>query len=120
MGGELAGWNRSLVLVPYGEEFRNHRKFFHRILGTPASIQQFYSVEESEARKFLRCVLKKPDDFLNALKNVAGSLILRITYGYTIQEEGDPLVALAIKANDEFSAAVLPGAYLVDVLPVCT
>jgi len=48
---------------------------------------------------------------------MAGGIILGATYGYKVQEEGDPLVALIEKANDNFSAATTPGAFLVDFFP---
>lgn len=62
MGGELVGWKKLLVLMPYGERFRNHRKLLHQTIGTPSSMSKFHSVEEEETRKFLKCVLANPDD----------------------------------------------------------
>lgn len=45
-------------------------------------------------------------------------MVLHITYGYKIKEEGnDPLVDLADKALSEFSIATTTGAFLVDLLP---
>jgi hypothetical protein len=60
MGGELVGWKNTLVLVPYGDRFRSYRKMFHQIIGTNASMSNFYSVEEEETRHFLRLLLKDP------------------------------------------------------------
>ena len=62
MGGELVGWKDTLVLVPYGERFRNYRKFFHQVIGTPSSMTRFLPAEETETRKFLKSVLANPDD----------------------------------------------------------
>ena len=47
----------------------------------------------------------------------AGAIILRISHGYEVQENNDPFVALADKANSEFSIATSPGAFLVDMFP---
>jgi hypothetical protein len=61
MGGELVGWKNTLVLVPYGDRFRNYRKFFYQVIGSNASMSLFYSVEELETHRFLKSVLRNPD-----------------------------------------------------------
>src|SRR5260221_12754612 len=62
MAGELVGWKNTLVLLPYGDRFRRYRRLFHSLIGTQSMIKRFYPSEESEARKFLRRILAKPDD----------------------------------------------------------
>lgn len=48
----------------------------------------------------------------------AGELIISMTYGYTISpHDEDPLVALVDTAMAQFSAAIVPGRWLVDVFP---
>lgn len=50
----------------------------------------------------------------------AGAIILKLAYGYTIEpHEQDPLVDLADRALVQFSAAAVPGAWLVDTIPAC-
>lgn len=61
MGGELVGWKNTLVLVPYGERFRNYRRLFHQVIGTQSAMSNFYPIEEKEARNFLKQVLADPD-----------------------------------------------------------
>lgn len=47
-------------------------------------------------------------------------MILKLAYGYTIEPHGsDPLVDLADEALLQFSAAAVPGAWLVDTIPAC-
>ena len=62
MGGELVGWKNSLGLLPYGERFRNSRRFAHRLIGTIASASVFYPVQELETHRFLKRLAKNPDD----------------------------------------------------------
>ena len=64
MGGELVGWKDTLVLVPYGDRFRNYRKFFHQVIGNNTSMSLFYPVEELETHRFLKLVLANPDDLV--------------------------------------------------------
>lgn len=62
MGGELVGWKNTLVLLPYGERFRNYRKLAHRLFGNHATMKAFHPVEEEETQRFLRRVLNRPHD----------------------------------------------------------
>jgi hypothetical protein len=62
MGGELVGWKNAVVLLPYGDRFRRHRRFFHRLMGSHSTMKQFLPIEELETRRFLRRVLAKPEN----------------------------------------------------------
>jgi hypothetical protein len=49
---------------------------------------------------------------------MAGGVILKICYGYTVAKDGnDPLVMLAGKTIDEFNLSFQPGAFIVDFIP---
>ena len=54
----------------------------------------------------------------SASYSFAGAIIVRITYGYEVQDKGDPIIALAESAVDYFSGFNEPGAYLVDFIPL--
>ena len=58
-------------------------------------------------------------DKVSSSYSFAGAIIVRITYGYEVQEKGDPILALAQSAVGYFSSFVEPGAYLVDFIPLC-
>jgi len=62
MGGEMVGWKDTLVLIPYGERFRNYRKMFHQVIGTPSAMSAYHSVEEHETLRFLQRILVDPDN----------------------------------------------------------
>lgn len=48
----------------------------------------------------------------------AGSVILKVTYGYTAEAKGrDPFVDLGYDAMNAFGAATAPGRWIVDILP---
>lgn len=47
-------------------------------------------------------------------------MILKVTYGYnTEQFKKDPLLGMMNEAMEHFSYAVAPGAFLVDMIPIC-
>ena len=46
-------------------------------------------------------------------------MILAISYGYEVKAEDDPILALTTQAMEEVNEATMPGAFLVDSLPIC-
>ena len=42
-----------------------------------------------------------------------------ITYGYSVKENDDPYMELIDRASNGLSEALMPGAFLVDVIPSC-
>jgi hypothetical protein len=44
---------------------------------------------------------------------------METVYGISIAEEGDPYVKMAEEAVKIFEVAGLPGAFLVDTIPIC-
>jgi hypothetical protein len=50
----------------------------------------------------------------------SGSVILKVAYGYTAEPLGrDILIDMAGDAMDKFARAAVPGAFMVDILPIC-
>ncbi|KAL0945844.1 hypothetical protein HGRIS_012127 [Hohenbuehelia grisea] len=117
MGGELVGWKNTTVLLPYGPHHRLSRKLFHQIIGTTSVMERYHAVEEHETRRFLRALLKSPEDFRAHVRKTAGAIILRIAYGYEVKQGEDPFVKLADEATDQFSLSSSPGVFLVNLLP---
>ncbi|KIX99846.1 uncharacterized protein Z520_04482 [Fonsecaea multimorphosa CBS 102226] len=117
-GSEMCDWGKALGLMPYSTKSRALRKALHTVLGTSAAIDPFRPLLELETRRFLLKVLDNPQDVLQLIRTQAGSIILKISYGYTIEPSGhDPLVDLAEEALDQFSKASTPGVWMVDVIP---
>ncbi|KAF9463803.1 OrdA protein [Collybia nuda] len=116
MGGELVGYKDTLVLLPYGARFRSFRKYFSNFLG-PIPMENHVLTVEHESHRFLKRVLTKPNDLMTHLRKLAGGIILKLTYGIEVQEGDDPFVDLIENANHNFSAATVPGAFLVDFFP---
>ncbi|KAF8814867.1 cytochrome P450 [Phlegmacium glaucopus] len=118
MGGELVGYSQTLVLMVYGSRFRTYRKHFSRYIGSQKQIQELHPLIEHECLRFLKRTLAKPDDLMPHLRKLAGGIILKLTYGYQVQDGEDPFINLIEKANTNFNAATVPGAYIVDFFPI--
>ncbi|KAF9227074.1 cytochrome P450 [Gyrodon lividus] len=117
MACDLVGWGRGMIFVNNGEWFRSNRRLFHRLLGSRSSTAIFNPIEEEETRRFLRNVLEKPEALGTHIRTTAGAIILKVTYGYTVQAGQDPFVELADRAMENISLVLTPGAFLVDLIP---
>ncbi|KAI0849530.1 cytochrome P450 [Daldinia vernicosa] len=100
----------------YDADFRHRRKLFHQQLGTAKLAARFDDVQEVETRRFLLCVLNNPDATIKHLKYAMGSIILKMTYGYSVEPDGvDPLVNLIEQMTANLVKATVP--WLVDFIP---
>lgn len=134
------GWENSLGLSPYNNRFRALRKNMSKVLGSQTSSARFNPLQEREVGHFLLHLLDDPNNLTEHIRKYvslsvidcksksltlfleyreAGSVILKIAYGYTTEPHGrDPLVELAGQAMDQFARAAVPGTWLVDMLPL--
>ncbi|EKM56470.1 uncharacterized protein PHACADRAFT_253611 [Phanerochaete carnosa HHB-10118-sp] len=118
MGGEIVGWKYTLVLTPYGRRFREYRRFIAKLIGGPAQMQTHLPLEEYETRRFLKRILNDPERVSDHIRKTVGCIILKLSYGYEVQEGHDHLIELVDTATEQFSMATSPGAFLVDVFPL--
>ncbi|KAF5309807.1 hypothetical protein D9611_013581 [Ephemerocybe angulata] len=116
MGGELVGYSETLVLMRYGSRFRHYRKQFARYIGNGV-VQDQHPLLIDFTQTFLKRVLKEPDNLMAHLRKLTGGIILKITYGYDVQDGNDPFVDLIEGANESFNIASKPGNFMVDVFP---
>ncbi|KAG1894332.1 cytochrome P450 [Suillus fuscotomentosus] len=93
------------------------RKNLHRVIGSRAAVNVYNEIEEVETRRFLKCVLVKPDRLQEHIRYTVGAVILRISHGYEVKEKDDPFVDLANRVLTNASQALAPGAFIVDIIP---
>ncbi|KAF2813396.1 putative cytochrome P450 oxidoreductase OrdA-like protein [Mytilinidion resinicola] len=116
--GEMVGWEKSLGLSPNNHRFRTYRKNMSRIIGSKGLASQFNALQEAEVGHFLLHVLAKPRDLLEHIRKEAGTVILKIAYGYIAEShKKDPLIEMAGDVMDKFGRAGVPGAFKVDIMP---
>lgn len=48
-----------------------------------------------------------------------GNLIFEISHGHVVKDDSDALLTVAQQVDHDFAEMVVPGAFLVDVFPVC-
>ncbi|KAG0703346.1 cytochrome P450 [Suillus ampliporus] len=117
MAGELVGLKHIMTLLPYGDHFRQQRKYFHRAIGSRTALDIYKPIEELETHRFLKRVLAKPDQLQAHVRHTAGAIILRISHGYEVNDSNDPFIDLAERVVNQFSQFTAPGAFMVDIIP---
>ncbi|KAI0705985.1 cytochrome P450 [Cerioporus squamosus] len=109
MAGDIVGWDQILVLLRYGNQFREYR---------PKSVDAFTPVIEEQTSQLLVRLLREPtSDLPSQIRKMTGAIVLMISYGYQPQEKNDPLIRMAEEATEQAAEVAQPGAFLVDVFP---
>ncbi|PIG79207.1 O-methylsterigmatocystin oxidoreductase [Aspergillus arachidicola] len=115
----MAGYGDITTVLEYSDRLRTTRKIAHQQIGSNKAISRFSHIQDAEVCRYLLRMLRDPGNWLEHVKKETGAVILKITYGYTIEpHERDPLVDLADDAVGKFSLAMVPGAWLVDSIPI--
>ncbi|KIL00351.1 hypothetical protein PAXRUDRAFT_8298 [Paxillus rubicundulus Ve08.2h10] len=117
LAGEMIGWKNTLVISQYGDRFKEFRKKVHRVIGTRSILETYYHHVERQGYRFLKRLLDAPEDFADHVRWMAGAIILVISHGYEVQDEGDPYLATAEDALSYFSLTTSAEPFLVDTLP---
>jgi len=67
---------------------------------------------------FLRRLSESPERFLKHVHFLTGSLTLSVAYGVNIESESDKFYSASEDAMSALGTAMIPGAFLVDALPI--
>ncbi|KZV73575.1 cytochrome P450 [Peniophora sp. CONT] len=119
MAGELVGWETTLVLQHYDGRFKEYRKYLHRFMGTRAGLERYHELIEREAKTMVRRIMAAPNDVNECIRKAAGSIILKMTYGYDTREEKDQIVEIVNQATTEFGDVTEAGKiWMVDIMPI--
>ncbi|KAH6606234.1 hypothetical protein Trco_005387 [Trichoderma cornu-damae] len=96
----MCGFGQYVTLLQYNDQYRLYRKLIHQQIGTKSLASQYADIQDVES------------------KREAAAMILKLTYGYTIElHQPDPLVKLIEQVMAYFSEATIPLSWLVDLFP---
>ncbi|KIK97014.1 hypothetical protein PAXRUDRAFT_10437 [Paxillus rubicundulus Ve08.2h10] len=119
----LFGMDFSTVMLPYGDEWRLHRKLFHQALRSESEARH-REVYLTRARTLLTNLLDAPADFEVHIKSFVASNVVALAYGYEMAARDDPMVRIVIslvnllaKALSPERAAVLSAFPILEKLP---
>ncbi|KAG6908814.1 hypothetical protein DXG01_003167 [Tephrocybe rancida] len=105
MVNELMGWGWNVGFMAY-------------VIFQSSAVTRFRPHELKATHGLLRRLLDSPDDLFGGLLQMAGETIMAITYGLKVKPKNDPHIAMGTKGNHVLVAAAVPGAFLVDSIPL--
>jgi len=114
---ELMGWDSLFSLIPYGPWWRKHRRLFHQYFHSNA-VTKYQPIQRRETQAFLRRLLVTPDNLFHHIRHTFAASIMKISYGIDVEESDDPYISIAEEALHGIVEAGVPGAFLVDFLPI--
>ncbi|EMD37321.1 hypothetical protein CERSUDRAFT_153900 [Gelatoporia subvermispora B] len=115
--GKEMGWDQGVSATPYGDYWREQRRYLAPMFGSRKAIEQFVPSIEEHARELLLSLLEHPDNLDRALRRSTAALVLQISHGYNIEDDDDPILRAVDQVGHDFADAMVPGKFLVDLLP---
>ncbi|EAU89003.2 cytochrome P450 [Coprinopsis cinerea okayama7 len=106
----------SFALMSYGASWRSHRRAFHQFLNH-TQVPQYRPVLEQETRMFLQRLLQDPKEFMEDIRYLFGSIIMRISYGVSDFNYNKSLIIDGENLIEGFAELVVPGRLLVNNFP---
>ncbi|KAJ8077943.1 hypothetical protein PM082_000144 [Marasmius tenuissimus] len=95
---------------------RLHRRTFHQRF-QPRIVPEYYGIQMASASLLMERLAASPEKFDEHVRCHAGSIILQIIYGYSIQPVNDPYLRLVHNALEGTLKAINHGSFWVDYLP---
>lgn len=115
---ELFGLDFNTGLLPYGDEWRLHRKMFNLAFSKTNS-KKHEAVQMGKVHQLLVNLLATPLDYPDHFATLSAAIIMAITYGYEVVPKDDPFVANIVRLVELFiHAMTAERATLINALPL--
>ncbi|KAG5636534.1 hypothetical protein H0H81_007701 [Sphagnurus paluster] len=82
------------------------------------AVMQYHPHQLKATHRLLRRLLDDPDDILGHIRQSSGETIMSVAFGIQVKEKNDPYIEVADLAVKALSIASVPGAFLVDGIPI--
>jgi cytochrome P450 len=116
MAFETASGSKRVVLMQYGNTWRQIRQIMHKML-MPKAAQSYKPIELLEAQQLSIDLLEEPDRFLMHHRRFTCSTMFNITYGRRLTHWDCQEVRDVFKDLDGFTRIQTPGQWLIDAFP---
>ncbi|KAJ4465512.1 cytochrome P450 [Lentinula edodes] len=114
---DLIGWEGDLLFLSWGKALNAHKKLFHQEFH-PSNSAIHRPHEKKALSQFLNNLIDTPEEWGNHLKQMIGAIIIGVAYGVQVQPMDDPNIDAAAKMYSVLNRVLIPGAFLVDTLPI--
>ncbi|GJE99705.1 cytochrome P450 [Phanerochaete sordida] len=114
---DLCGFDYAIAFAQPGQFWLDQRRVFQRQYSQQA-IKRYRHAETQATLSFLRNLLESPQDLFRHIRYVFGRQLVYSAYGIVTEDHDDPIIATVEHGLEAAVAAINPGKFLVDVLPV--
>ncbi|PPQ90225.1 LOW QUALITY PROTEIN: hypothetical protein CVT25_012934 [Psilocybe cyanescens] len=114
---ELMGWEFNVELLPYGDEWRQHRRVCQQHFN-PQTARKYEALQMDKVRGFLQALIETPEQFDAHNKVLSISLTMNMMYGYDIKSIDDRVIEVAEAGNVIGSRLMAPGGSLINIFPL--
>ncbi|CAE6452246.1 unnamed protein product [Rhizoctonia solani] len=112
----MMGWKHIMSSEAYGDRWRAYRRQANSGFSKKAVVK-YQDGQTKDVHVFLQRLLSDSENFISQIKWLAGSIIMRTTYGYQVLETSDPHIVIADDALASLEFTGVAGNYLVDSYP---
>ncbi len=116
MAARLLSDNLRPLFLPYGETWREFRKFAHQMT-MPSAAVTYEALQEEEALRVVHDLILVPSTYERIFNRYAASIIMRLAFGITLFTGEEEAAQRILKVDHELERVASPGAYLVDTFP---
>lgn len=112
---ENASNSQNLVLMPYGEEYKKHKRMQAPVL-RPDTSRHHGAWQNLESKRLVHALLSS-NDFVKHLRLSSANIAYMAAYNFRITDKNHDILKRAYQVQDNFVCAVRPATWLVDVAP---
>ncbi|PPQ74860.1 hypothetical protein CVT24_002899 [Panaeolus cyanescens] len=112
----LVGYDRNFSMAPYGQEWRQQRKYVAQALSA-MNCPRYRPIQEKGAMRLVQNILDDSSRIGSQIRFQIGAIVLRTAYGYSVASKDDPVLRTVSQMMKEFGIATTPGMFLVDFIP---
>ncbi|OAL28509.1 hypothetical protein AYO20_09457 [Fonsecaea nubica] len=117
MGGECLSRGLRTLLMPYGQQWRNHQRLQASYLNVRVS-QSYRGVQDLESKQLLYEFLSPGVDFVDRYHRYSSSVIFALAYGRRLPNGDEPEILAIDEVMKNFLYAARVGTWLVDAVPI--
>ena len=105
-----------LLFLPYGEIWRQARRFMHQVCMAPAAAT--YETDQAiEAVRLVRDLIREPEEYAGLFERFSVGMGTRLIYGQRLGSAHDRECRTILDMVHELERVGSPGSYLVDIIP---
>ncbi|CUA75218.1 O-methylsterigmatocystin oxidoreductase [Rhizoctonia solani] len=113
----LIGWETDIIFIEYGPLLKHYRTLLQRALNNRV-VLDYLPLQEHETKRLLGRLYRSPERFMQHIHLMAGSVAIRMVYGYKVDSPDDRLVQAAEQVKAIFSDIMAPGRWMIEVFPL--